>query len=95
MGKDRIFIISPVSPAAKEQLTIFAAAGKNIQPGYAISGITRREGIVSLADIAPSILDFYNIDTPETMEATLLDWVKSSDSVQEKKHSLIQMNKVN
>lgn len=93
LGKDRIFIISPVSPAAKEQLTIFVAAGKNIQPGYAISGITRREGIVSLADIAPSILDFYNIDTPETMEATLLDWVKSSDSVQEKKHSLIQMNK--
>jgi hypothetical protein len=93
LSKDRIFIVSPASPRTKEQLTVFISAGKGISPGYAISGITRRKGIVSLADIAPTILDFYNIETPNTMEATLLDWVKSSDTVAQKKESFINVNK--
>ena len=93
LNKDRIFIVSPASPRTKEQLTVFISAGKGISPGYAISGITRRKGIVSLADIAPTILDFYNIETPNTMEATLLDWVKSSETVTQKKESFIDVNK--
>ncbi len=92
LNKDQIYIISPVSPRIKEQLTVFVGNGKGIKAGYATSGITRREGIISLADIAPSILDFYHIEIPNTMIATLLNYKPSSDTVAEKKDMLISVN---
>lgn len=91
-SRDRIFIVSPISPQAQEQMTIFIAAGKGIRPGYAISGITRREGIVALADIAPSILTFLGVEPPDSMVTTLLDFKPSSQSLASRQNSVIQTN---
>ncbi len=90
--RDRIFVISPVSPRAQEQLTVFIAAGKDIEPGYAISGITRREGIVALADIAPSVLTFLDVEPPDSMVTTLLDWKSSSDNSSTRVNAVIDTN---
>lgn len=92
LSKDRIFIVSPVSPQAQEQLTVFIAAGKDISPGYAVSGITRREGIVALADIAPSVLTFLDVEPPDSMVNTLLDFKSSSESSAQRESALIQTN---
>lgn len=92
LSKDRIYIVSPVSPRTKEQLTVFISAGAGIMPGYSISGLTRHRGIVALGDIAPSILSFLEIKPPDSMVSTLMDWKKSTDSVAEKKSTLVRTN---
>jgi len=92
LTKDRIYIFSPVSPMGDEQLTTFISAGKGIEAGYSSSGITRREGIVALGDIAPTILTFYSIAPPEEMVTTLIETIPSSDSATQKQNMMITMN---
>ncbi len=92
LTKDRIYVISPASPLEQEQLTMFVSAGAGIEPGYSSSGITRREGIVALGDIAPTILDFYSVKAPDKMVTTLIESKSSSDSITDKEQRLIQMN---
>jgi hypothetical protein len=92
LSKDRIYVLSPVPPAGQNQLTMFVSAGKGIEPGYASSGITRREGIVALGDIAPTILTFYGITPPTSMVTTLIETKPSSDSVLTKENKMVEMN---
>ncbi len=92
LARDRIFVLSPVSPYLKEQLTVFIAAGKDIARGYAVSGITRRQGIVAIADIAPSVLNFFHIEPGDEMVTSLPDWKESTDSAAERENALIRTN---
>ncbi|MFN8015923.1 MAG: hypothetical protein U0R17_04880 [Acidimicrobiia bacterium] len=93
LQKDQVFVLSPMSSSSREELNLFVAAGKDISPGYATSGLSRRNSIVALGDIAPSILKFFSIEPPESMASTLLAYDKSSDSYKEKEHHLINVNK--
>jgi hypothetical protein len=69
---DRVIVVGPTAPLADEQLTVFALAGAGIEPGWAMSSTTRREGFVSLTDVAPSILDHFGIAVPSSMNDTPL-----------------------
>ena len=92
LSKDRILIVSPVSPQSTEQLTVFIASGKGIEPGFAVSGITRRGGIVALADVAPSVLTFLGVDPPESMVTTLMDFQKSDENANDRVDRLVHEN---
>jgi len=92
LEKDRIYIISPTSIASTLELTVFIAAGKGIEPGYAKSAITRRSAMVSLSDIAPSILDFFEVRAPSSMTPTLVEYNPSSDTLLQKQNRLIEVN---
>jgi|GEM_PF-418058 len=65
------FVLSPVPSGAPrkatEQLTLFAMAGPGITRGAASSPSTRRSGIVTLPDVAPSILHIFGVDRPDDM----------------------------
>lgn len=92
LNKDQIYIFSSSAPKAQEQTTVFAAAGNGIPKGYTASSTTRREGVVTLVDIAPTILSDYKIKVPGSMGETLLDWRKNSLSGEERQNYLIKMN---
>ena len=49
------------------------ADGKGIEPGLARSPTTRRAGFVSLPDVAPTVLDAYGIDLPNSMAGTAMN----------------------
>ncbi len=92
MAQDQVYVISPASPHALEQTTVFIAAGQGIARGYASSATTRVQGIVSIVDIAPTILSSLHIERPETMGDTLIDWNKNSASNATRENFLIRVN---
>lgn len=92
LDKDQIYIFSPSAPRSQSQTAIFAAAGKGIPRGYASSATTRREGVVTLVDIAPTILTDMNVALPKSMGKTLLDWRANTISSGDRQDFLVQMN---
>lgn len=74
--RDLLMLVGPTSPGtatgAQEQLTVFALSGPGVEPGLARSGTTRRAGYVTLPDIAPTVLDHFDIDLPDEMNGTAI-----------------------
>ncbi len=67
--RDLLMLLAPVAPgdAGHEQLTVFALAGPGIEPGLARSGTTRRDGFVTLPDVAPTVLSYLGVDRPASV----------------------------
>lgn len=68
--RDLLLVVSPTSPAwdPAVHLGVAIARGGTFGADEAlVSASTRRGGIVTLPDIAPTILDHLNIDRPDTM----------------------------
>lgn len=71
LDKDMIMIITPY-PSAKalaqsNSLTPFIAAGKGVRHGWGTSSTTKRAGVITNLDIAPTILGFFDIPIPTSM----------------------------
>ena len=64
----RVLVVAPSPPRSAETLGVFALSGDG--PGLARSATTRRPGYVTLPDIAPTILDHFDIDRPTSMTGT-------------------------
>ncbi len=92
MEHDQVYLLSPSAPKVQEQTTIFIAAGKDIPRGYASSATTRWSGVVTLVDIAPTILTSLGVPLPEKMNNTLLDWDKNTLSSESRMQHLVTMN---
>jgi hypothetical protein len=71
LSRDTLMLVGPTSPSHEQaQLTVFAMAGADVEPGTARSGTTRRDGYVTLTDIAPTILERLDVDVPDEMTGT-------------------------
>jgi len=67
-GPDTLVLVVSVSPGGSAfRLTPMVAVGAGVQPGYIFSPSTKRDGIVALTDLAPTILDALGVPIPETM----------------------------
>jgi hypothetical protein len=69
---DRLMIVSPTPSYAAlkmgDWLTPVAMAGPKVAAGTVLtSPSTRRPGIIMNTDLAPTVLDFFGVRTPETM----------------------------
>lgn len=64
LGVDTVMLLGPTGPLDREQLTVFAAAGPGLVPGWATSSSTRRDGYVSLSDIAATVLHAVAVEVP-------------------------------
>lgn len=70
LERDLVIVVGPTSPLVDEQLTVFAMRGPGVEEGWARSASTRRDGFVTLTDIAPSVLGRMGIDVPKAMNDT-------------------------
>lgn len=69
-SRDLLLVVSPTSPAWEPvaRLGVAVAVGPGFVAGDTLeSASTRRTGIVTLPDIAPTILDFLNLDRSDAM----------------------------
>lgn len=65
---DLLLVVSVSAPdGTEEQLTPMIALGNGVRPGVFTSSTTRRDGIVTLTDVAPSVLDFFGVNRPQWM----------------------------
>lgn len=70
LTRDRVLVLGPTGPVGSAQLTVAAYAGVGIEPGLARSATTRRDGHVTLPDVAPTILDAFGVELPDAMNGT-------------------------
>ena len=62
-----LVVASVVPPAGEWHLTPTVLAGNDVPAGYLHSPSTRRAGVVTLTDLAPTILDALGLEPPEGM----------------------------
>lgn len=79
-AEDLVMVVAPTSPLAGEELTVFGMQGPGIEPGWARSPTTRRAGFVTLTDVAPTILDAFDVDPPTEVNDTPIVAVAGSDA---------------
>ncbi len=70
LSRDLVMVVAPTSPIAGEELTVFGMQGPGVEPGWARSPTTRRAGFVTLTDVAPTILDAFDVDPPSEVNDT-------------------------
>jgi len=70
LSTDLVLVVTPAVPRKGEELGLFAMAGPGVRPGVAVSGTTRRDGYLTLPDIAPTILERFSIPAPLSMTGT-------------------------
>jgi len=76
---DLVMLVAPVAPRAGETLTPLAMRGPGFESGLLVSGTTRRPGYVTLADIAPTLLERLHITQPDVMTGSPISASNSGD----------------
>lgn len=67
-GPRALVLVVSVTPPGKDwHLTPMVAAGAGVQHGYLHSKSTRRAGVVTLTDVAPTVLDALGVPVPDGM----------------------------
>ena len=67
-SRDSVLVVAPYHRRGPAHLTVAGLRSPDLEPGLLRSGSTRRTGIVTLVDIAPTILDLAGVERPESME---------------------------
>lgn len=88
--RDLVMVVAPMAPAAGEQLTMFAIRGVRIDAGWARSPTTRRTGFVTLTDIAPTILDAFDVEAPSEMNDTPITSVADDASLVDRADRMVR-----
>lgn len=92
LEKDLLMVVTPFPSLTgyreKNLLTPFIMAGPELASGLAFSATTRREGIISNLDVAPTILEFFKLRAPELMLGYPISVKRNANSF----FTLYQMN---
>jgi hypothetical protein len=65
---DTLLLVVGMTPPTREwELTPTVAYGSGVVPGSLHSTGTRRDGLITLTDLAPTVLDWFDVPTPDGM----------------------------
>jgi type IV secretory pathway VirB2 component (pilin) len=78
LRRDLVIVVGPTGPRGVAELGIAGMAGVGIEPGRLRSPTTRRAGFVSLPDVAPTILEAFDVELPNSMAGTPMTAVAGS-----------------
>ena len=79
--RDLVMVASPTPPGDRPALGVFAAQGPGVPHGSARSATTRRDGFVTLVDLAPTVLDRLGVPIPATIGDTPMSFEASTTPV--------------
>lgn len=75
LERDTLFVVAPGAPEdarlEADYATPFIAAGRGFAPGLLSSDSTRRAGLVSNTDFAPTVLELYDIGVPSSVTGSV------------------------
>jgi hypothetical protein len=92
LERDAVLVLAPYGETAVNTLTVAALYRPGIEPGYLRSASTQRAGIVTLVDVAPSVLDTLGIVRPVEMEGRDFEVTPSDASLDERRDHLISVD---
>ena len=81
--RDAVLVVAPYHQRDEVHLTVAGLRAPGVEPGLLRSGSTRRTRIVTLVDIAPTILDLAGVDRPGSMEGRRFERVADGASTGE------------
>ncbi|HET6967971.1 MAG TPA: hypothetical protein VFI44_06820, partial [Ornithinibacter sp.] len=67
-ARDSVLVVAPYHRRGTVHLTVSGLRAPGVEPGLLQSASTRRTGVVTLVDIAPTILDLAGVERPASME---------------------------
>lgn len=68
VGDDTLLLVVGLTPPTRDwALTPVVAAGSGVVPGRLASASTQRSGLITLTDVAPTVLDVLGADVPDDM----------------------------
>ncbi len=92
LDRDAVMVLAPYGETAVTTLTVAALYRPGIDPGYLRSASTQRAGIVTLVDVAPTVLDTVGIARPIEMEGREFEVSPSDASLGERRDHLISVD---
>jgi hypothetical protein len=66
--RDAVLVVAPYHADGTVHLTVAGMRGPGVEPGWLRSASTRRTGLVTLVDVAPTILELAGVGRPSSME---------------------------
>jgi hypothetical protein len=90
--RDAVLLLAPYQQRGRANLLVAALHRPGDEPGYLRSGSTQRAGIVTLVDVAPTILDTMGIARPVDMEGRPFEVVGSPASFDARRQHLDELN---
>jgi hypothetical protein len=82
--RDAVLVVGPYHTRGSVHLTVAGLAAPGLEPGVLRSASTRRAGFVTLVDIAPTVLDLFDIDRPSSMEGRPFERVSTGGSAEDR-----------
>ncbi len=87
--RDAVVVVAPYATGDGTSLTVVGVRSPDLEPGLLSSGTTRRAGFVQTVDLAPSILSMVGIETPSSMEGTMMERAASGGDAADRQAFLI------
>ena len=91
-ANDAVLLLAPYMAQRQLGLTVTALREPGSPPGYLRTATTQRSGIVSLVDVAPTILDTFGITSPDSMEGRPFEPVRSGTGLDARIDHLVAVN---
>ncbi|MEZ5238129.1 MAG: hypothetical protein R2716_04035 [Microthrixaceae bacterium] len=88
--RDAVVVVAPYASGETTDLTVVGVRAPGVDDGLLSSGTTRRGGFVQTVDLAPSILSLFDVETPSSMEGTVMQRVAQDSTLQERSDDLIE-----
>lgn len=89
---DAVIVIAPYLQTGRTALGVAALRTPSSAPGYLRSATTQRTGIVSLVDVAPTVLDTLDLSEPAAMEGRHFEIDANGESLDERADHLVQID---
>ena len=90
--RDSVLVVAPYIAGNRSGLSAVALREPGVPAGYLQSASTQRAGIVTLVDVAPTILHTFDIPRPTEMEGRTFEVERSSSSVEHRIDRLVSIN---
>ena len=91
-SRDLVMVLGPTAPLDQEQLTVFGMRGPGVERGWARSPTTRRDGFMTLTDVAPTVLERLGIDRPASMNDTPADSAATGATLTDRVDTMVRDN---
>ena len=90
--RDSVLVVAPYISGTRTGLSAVALREPGVPAGYLQSASTQRAGIVTLVDVAPTILHTFDIARPTDMEGRFFEVERSTSSVEHRIDRLVSIN---
>ncbi len=90
--RDGVLVVAPAPPRVAPGLTLVGLRAPGVAPGELRSATTRRDGLVNIVDVAPTVLDRFGILSPRSIEGNAMERADGGSSLAARQASFVRLS---